>query len=419
MLNVAAASLELVSIFLCINYIYDRKYKMTMYDAGFFVLELALMGILNLYKPGRSFIILVYILIFVYQEVKFRKGFRKTFVNTMLLSFFEVTFQLICSILVFLEKYITIEYLLIVSNTLLVTLTYVLGKIGLIKKISDISKKRELLMNVVTLVCFFISVYLVIVNKFSECLRYTDYFIFGACSVILCLIVFKWQKTIDEKRMKEKELEIHKIYNDTTMQLIRSVRNRQHEFDNHMQAILGQQFVAATLEELIERQNEYYKDIEEDNHYNKLLTAGTSTVIGFLYSKFLYAESMGCEVDYTIRAGTLSCAMPYFRIIEILGIFIDNAIEAQMEKEEKLLEVEILEDAALICIEVRNPCGEAIPNSRIQKFLQEGFSTKGADRGRGLSNVTNITREYGAGFYIRSTEYNEIPYIVFKVIINK
>lgn len=55
-LNVAAASLELVSIFLCINYIYDRKYKMTMYDAGFFVLELALMGILNLYKPGRSFI---------------------------------------------------------------------------------------------------------------------------------------------------------------------------------------------------------------------------------------------------------------------------------------------------------------------------------------------------------------------------
>lgn len=90
-----------------------------------------------------------------------------------------------------------------------------------------------------------------------------------------------------------------------------------------------------------------------------------------------------------------------------------------MEQEEKLLEVEILEDAALICIEVRNPCGEAIPNSRIQKFLQEGFSTKGADRGRGLSNVTNITREYGAGFYIRSTEYNEIPYIVFKVIINK
>ncbi len=161
MLNVAAASLELVSIFLCINYIYDRKYKMTMYDAGFFVLELALMGILNLYKPGRSFIILVYILIFVYQEVKFRKGFRKTFVNTMLLCFFEVTFQLICSILVFLEKYITIEYLLIVSNTFLVTLTCVLGKTGLIKKIADLSNKRELLVNVVTLVCFFISVYLV------------------------------------------------------------------------------------------------------------------------------------------------------------------------------------------------------------------------------------------------------------------
>ena len=419
MLNVAAASLELVSIFLCINYIYDRKYKMTMYDAGFFVLELALMGILNLYKPGRSFIILVYILIFVHQEVKFRKGFRKNCINTIILVCVEVTGQIICSFPAFFENYISVQYLVVAANILLVLMIFVLGRAGLLCKTGEKLSEHEWLLNVAGFICFFGSVYLVIVSKLSESLRYSDYIIFGIWTVMLYVMILKWKTIKDEKRMKEKELEIHKIYNDTTMQLIRSVRNRQHEFDNHMQAILGQQFVAATLEELIERQNEYYKDIEEDNHYNKLLTAGTSPVIGFLYSKFLYAESMGCEVDYTIRAGTLSCAMPYFRMIEILGVFIDNAIEAQMENEEKLLEVEILEDAALICIEVRNPCGEPIPNSRIEKFLQEGFSTKGTDRGRGLSNVTNITREYGAGFYIRSTEYNEIPYIVFKVIINK
>lgn len=419
MLNVVAASLELISIFLCINYIYDRKYRMTMYDAGFFVLEIALMGILNLYKPGRTFIVLVYILIFVYQEVKFRKGFRKNCINTIILFCVEVTGQIICSFPAFFEKYISVQYLVVLANALLVLMILILGRTGLLCKTGEKLSEHEWLLNVAGFMCFFGSVYLVIVSKFSESLRYSDYIIFGIWTVMLYAMILKWKAIKDEKTNKEKELEIYQIYNDITMQLFRSVRSRQHEFDNHMQAILGQQFVATTLEDLIARQNEYYRDIEKDNHYNKLLMAGTSPVIGFLYSKFLYAESMGCEVEYHIRSGALSCTMPHFRMIEILGVFIDNAIEAQMESTDKSLVVEILEDAALIKIEVRNPCGEAIPNSRIAKFSEEGFSTKGTGRGRGLANVANIVREYGAIFYTHNKEYDGIPYIVFQVVINK
>ena len=173
------------------------------------------------------------------------------------------------------------------------------------------------------------------------------------------------------------------------------------------------------MEDLIERQNNYYKDIQENNHYNKILAAGTSPVIGFLYSKFIYAESKGCEVEYNIRTGELVCVMPHFRMIEILGVFIDNAIEAQSGGEDKRIRVDILEDAERICIQVKNPCKERIPNRELEQFVKEGFSTKGKDRGRGLANVADIVEQYKADFLICNQKVKQEHYIVFQVIIDK
>ena len=418
-LEAVAASVEFISVFICINYIYDRKYRMSVYDVWFFVLELALLEMMNMRDLGKPFIVLTYILIFVYQEFKFRKGFRITCLNMMLLSCIEVTCQLVCSVLVFWENYFLIEYLVIVSNLLLVALIFVLGKKGLLYEIADKCSKYELLLNLSVFVCFFASVYLIIVTKLAECLRRSDYLIFGVWTIMLFIMSLKWQKAKDEKQLKEKELEIHRIYNEATMQLIRSVRSRQHEFDNHVQAILGQHILADSLEDLIERQNKYYKDIQNDNHYNKLLAAGTSPVIGFLYSKFIYAESKGCEVEYSIRTGGLSCAMPHFRMIEILGVFIDNAIEAQSGGEDKRIRVEILEEAEWICIQVKNPCKGRIPNNELEQFVREGFSTKGRGRGRGLANVADIVEQYKADFLICNQEIKHRHYIVFQVIIDK
>ena len=418
-LEAVAASLEFISVFICINYMYDQKYRISVYDMWFFVLELALLEIMNLHHLGRPFIILSYILIFVYQEFKFRKGFRITCLNIMLLSCIEVTLQLVCSILVFWENYIPIEYLVIVSNILLVALIFLLGKKSLLYKMTEVCSKHELLLNISVVICFFASVYLIIVTKLAECLRRSDYFIFGAWTIMLFIMALKWQETKDEKRLKEKELEIHNIYNEATLQLIRSVSRKQHEFDNHVQAILGQHILADSLEDLIERQNRYYKDIQKNNHYNKLLAAGTSPVIGFLYSKFIYAESKGCEVEYNIRTGELSCSMPHFRMIEILGIFIDNAIEAQSGEEDKRIRVEMLEDAERIRIQVKNPCKRRIPNYELEQFVREGFSTKGKDRGRGLANVADIVAQYKADLLICNQKMKDKNYIVFQVIIDK
>lgn len=111
--------------------------------------------------------------------------------------------------------------------------------------------------------------------------------------------------------------------------------------------------------------------------------------------------------------------MPHFRMIEILGIFIDNAIEAQSGDEEKRIRVEIMEDAERICIEVKNPCKRRIPNYELEQFVREGFSTKGKDRGRGLANVADIVAQYRADLLICSQKIKDKHYIVFQVIIDK
>lgn len=418
-LNAIAAVTELASVFICINYIYSRKYRVSVYDAWFLVLELALLETMNLLGRGRSFIVFVYVLIFMYQYFKFKDGFRKTCLNTMLLACTEVTSQIVCSLPTYLDSYIPLAYLVIGSNVLLVIVTVILGKTGILFKLSDKLSRHEWLLNVAVIICFLCSLYFVIVSKTTEPIRSIDYYTFGAWALIICIMAMKWQEAKDGKRAKEKELELHNIYNETTMQLIRSVRNRQHEFDNHLQAILGQHILADSLEDLIHRQNEYCKDIRQDNHYSNLLSAGTSPVIGFLYSKFLDAESRGCQVEYRIKTAELLCDMPHFRMIEILGVFIDNAIEAQSGNERKRIIVMVEEDADGICMQVKNPCAEPIPRRQIQEFVRDGYSTKGKNRGRGLANVAEITEQYGADFLIRNEKMKEEYYLIFKVVIKK
>jgi len=75
-------------------------------------------------------------------------------------------------------------------------------------------------------------------------------------------------------------------------------------------------------------------------------------------------------------------------LVRIIGILMDNAVEALSELPGGKLSVGCFKGESGITLIVQNTCRQDIP--KLHQLLREGFSTKGDGRGLGLSNLQEI-----------------------------
>lgn len=87
-----------------------------------------------------------------------------------------------------------------------------------------------------------------------------------------------------------------------------------------------------------------------------------------------------------------------------LGIILDNAIEATLYSKEKKLNITFIKKNSSILIVVSNTFEGEIPP--LSKIFKAGFSTKGENRGLGLSNLKDIMNKYSNATLDTSIENN-------------
>lgn len=229
-----------------------------------------------------------------------------------------------------------------------------------------------------------------------------------------------WINAENEKKMKAKELQIYETYNRTFEEAIAAIRIRQHEFDNHINAIKCLQFTIENPSDLLRAQNEYCDMLLRENSFNKILKLHTEPILtGFLYSKFMNAKEKGIDVFHVVHAIDLNNIIEIAELIEIIGILFDNAVEALLDvkNSERKLIIKILQESdKKISIEVANKSRKYL-NSEIEKFCSYGYSTKGKGRGIGLSRVKEIVKLYKANLCIENINYNGDNYLSFKIIL--
>lgn len=80
--------------------------------------------------------------------------------------------------------------------------------------------------------------------------------------------------------------------------------------------------------------------------------------------------------------------IPHVSLVRILGILLDNAIEALEELRDGLLQVAFIKQKNSILIVIQNTCKTSIP--KIYQLKKQGFSTKGNNRGLGLTNLQEL-----------------------------
>lgn len=233
--------------------------------------------------------------------------------------------------------------------------------------------------------------------------------------VVGSIVMFGWlffeqrKSQIIESRMRAVE-----EYIPIIDELVMEVRARQHEFSNKMLAISSILQTATNLEEAKEEMEQYIENVKLGPSQQELLNMDHKVIAGFLYTKIKRAEQMKICIDVKRTVSVKDFPCEDFDFVEILGILLDNAIEASFGGE--IIYVSMHQTGGRFELTVSNPA-DYRTNEQFMKMFELGFSTKAnvsKERGYGLYNVQQLAKQYKANIIVRN-EQREMNYITLGI----
>gem|GEM_PF-59864 len=140
-----------------------------------------------------------------------------------------------------------------------------------------------------------------------------------------------------------------------------------------------------------------YKKInaEELSGFN-LVNIRDSALRSILIRGWLDARDAGVEMTFETSEPIEQLPVDLLDIVRIVGILVTNALEASKEAEEKKVHIAIFSISKIVYLVIHNTTNEITFD--IRKIYEEGYSTKGENRGLGLNNVRKILANYGTMF---------------------
>jgi two-component system sensor histidine kinase AgrC len=136
---------------------------------------------------------------------------------------------------------------------------------------------------------------------------------------------------------------------------------------------------------------------------------------GLFYYKFLDIEKFSIrltlDIDDNLSKIEKLDTVTYKNLVKLLGIYLDNAIEASKKSKEKELEIEIFTKEKTINFVISNTyCN----NIDVSKLGNAGYSSKGKNRGYGLALANDILNQ--GNNIIETKDISSNMYSVFLTI---
>ena len=277
---------------------------------------------------------------------------------------------------------------------------------------------RKLFYRVFCVMALIIAVYLIVDLYLSHTLDIKVIILFGILLAVIFFGWWDWLANYSILKRQEEELKIYKLYIHPLEELTKDIRARQHEFDNHMNAVLNMHVTIDNYDELVAAQSAYCKEIYEAKGVSTpaLLRISDKILAGFLYSKILGAPTYA-KVEIQVLSQQIITSVSEHNLVEILGTLVDNAFEAatpQLPLVEMVLDSK--EDKLIFMI--RNQV-QGLTMGDISRFFQKGYTTKDNRecRGLGLYQANMIAQQFGGEITVELTDGEERQEICFRVEI--
>ena len=204
-----------------------------------------------------------------------------------------------------------------------------------------------------------------------------------------------WMEQI-QAEAKQKALQDLQDYTHNLEGMYNGLRSFKHDYVNILLSMAGY-IENCDMEELKNFfKNEIFptKNLIDQGDYklNQLGNIGMLEIKSLLSAKMIYAHESGIDVTIDIPDKVDSFPMDTVDLARILGIFLDNAIEAALETEQPQAGLNIIQHETGVSIMISNRYQDS--GIMLHQLKQKGCSTKTGHQGIGLSNAQKIISTY-------------------------
>ncbi|MEK4561407.1 GHKL domain-containing protein [Staphylococcus sp. FSL K6-3157] len=213
-------------------------------------------------------------------------------------------------------------------------------------------------------------------------------------AVLIVTISFSIIRQIQYKR-NMREIENYYKYTLQIEKINHEMRKFRHDYVNILSTMSD--FIRENdMEGLDQYFHEEILPMQDSMQMNAIKISGIENlkvreIKGLLTTKILQAQEKNIRISIEVPETIEKIEMPIINLSRVIGILLDNAIEAS-EKivDDPLIRIAFIknEDDSVMFI-VMNKCDTDMP--RLHTLFQENFSTKGKNRGLGLSTLKELT----------------------------
>lgn len=200
--------------------------------------------------------------------------------------------------------------------------------------------------------------------------------------------------TSSELEVTYTNLEEAKLYNKTLEILQDNTRAFRHDFTNILLGMTGY-MDNNDIEGLKKYHSQLLDDIKQVNNLTTLspTLVNNPAIYNILASKYHKADSLGIKINLEVFLDLNDLHMKIYEFTRILGILMDNAIEATSECEDKIINVSIRKNNRkhMQLLQIENTYKDKEIDT--EKIYEKGYSTKKGNTGLGLWEVRQILRK--------------------------
>lgn len=202
------------------------------------------------------------------------------------------------------------------------------------------------------------------------------------CYYIITAISIKKTVQIETEQCKVNEL---KGSNTRLKESFDDICSFKHDMKNIMQG-LGGYIAAKDMDGLTNMYNEFICDCKGVRNVESFesLAKSSPAIYNIVNNKYIEAKKYGITINVDVYVNLNSLKIKIYELCRVLGILIDNAIEATKECENKQICIKFIKDSYnnrnLVIVE--NPCKNTLLD--LSKLKQKGFTTKKDKRSHGL-----------------------------------
>lgn len=375
----------------------DRKNKFKFFCVMF------LYGIIGFFFVPNQFRFLLFvsiiaILMYLFLKIQDVRIILMSFASTIIFAFSEIIISiLLVSIGIDSNELVNnISYNLLANiliSLVAISFSYIKYIKLIINKINDLLLKNKIMIRYLSILL--VLVYLIALKNGLNFELKTNYYvnIFIILSLIFILNIIMKNELKSEQLKEEYQQMLN--YVSKYEKIITDQGKANHEFKNQLMVIRGYaQMNSPKLIEYIDSITEDTKKTQSSYMISQLNKFPDGGIKGLLYYKLATMSEENISYDLQVEPGVklklskLSVVM-YKNITKILGVLLDNAIDASKKSKLKNIVISVEKDNKNVIFTIQNSYKGKI---ELSKF-GTGYTTKGNKHGYGLKLVKDIIEE--------------------------